>query len=74
VITAVAQDIAEETHEREENLDAIRKVERALRLLQDVKLVEETERLDDIASGLDQIMSETDRLSGELERLRAAEE
>jgi hypothetical protein len=74
VITAVAQDIAEETREREENLDAIRKVERALRLLQDVKLVEETERLDDIASGLDQIMSETDRLSGELERLRAAEE
>jgi hypothetical protein len=74
VITRVAEELAEETREREQHLDAVRKVERALRLLQDVELSDETQRVDDIARGLEQIMAEADRLAAAVERLRAAEE
>lgn len=74
VITRVAEELAEEIRERDQHLDAVRKIERALRLLQDVELTDETRRVPDIARGLEQIMRESDRLAAAVERLRTAEE
>lgn len=72
VIMDVAQDIAEEAKESRRHGEPVRKVERALKLLQDVALVPETERLGDIARALHKIAAEVDRLSEDVDRLRSA--
>lgn len=66
-ITRVAEELTEETREREQHLDAVRKVERALRLLKDVEVNEHTERLDDIARTLARVISRAEQLGSEVE-------
>lgn len=73
VIIEVAQDIAEEAKETRRHGEPAKKVERALKLLQDVSLVPETERLGDIARALHKISAEIDRLGTDVDRLRSAE-
>ena len=74
VITQVAEELAQESREREQHLDPLRKVERALRLLNDVELDEHTERLGDVARTLAELMTQAERLAAQVETLRAQED
>lgn len=74
VITQVAEELAQEGRERDQHLDALRKIERALRLINDVELDEQTQRLGDVARTLAELLTEAERLATQVETLRARED
>jgi hypothetical protein len=65
-IIDVALELAEENREARMQLETLRKVERALRLLRSVRVSDETRRLNDIARRLNEVITETDRLAREI--------
>jgi len=69
VIRQVAEEIDEEGRERSQNLDALNKVERALRALTSVELTDETERLPEVARTLEQVIAQAEKLASELDGL-----
>ncbi len=73
VVIRVAEDLAEEDREKAQHLDAFKKVERALRALNDVEIDEQTERADDIATGLASVIERAEQLAAELESLTTTE-
>jgi hypothetical protein len=72
-LMSVAEEIDEEQREAKQHLEPVKKVERALKLLQDVRLTDETRRLDEVAEALDHIVREADRLGEELDGVRSEE-
>jgi len=73
-IVQVTDDLDEEAREARDNLEPLRKVERALKLLRDVKLSDDTQKLGDVAHRLAAIDTEAGRLADAVSRLRAAQE
>lgn len=70
----VAEDLTELENERREQGEPLRKVERALRALQDVELTAETPRLADIARSLEAVMKRSEELSEQVDDLRSTED
>lgn len=73
VIMQVAEDLADEAREAAQQLDALRKVERALRTLNDVEVDEQTQSVEEIAKALGQVIERAEQLAVELEALGNAE-
>jgi hypothetical protein len=73
VIMQVAEDLAEEARETAQHLDAFRKVERALRTLNDVEIDEQTERAADITKALGEVIERAEQLATELEAMGSSE-
>lgn len=73
IITMVAEELAQETREREQHLDALKKVERALRVLNDVDIDDDTERVDDIARTLGELIARAEQLASQIESVGDAE-
>jgi hypothetical protein len=74
LIISVAEELAEEEHERHGNEQTARKVGKALKLLESLELGEDTQRLSDISRDLAAIMSQAERLARQVEALRSSQE
>jgi hypothetical protein len=70
-IIQVADDLTELANEQQQRTQPLRKVERALRTLQDVTLTAQTPRLDEIAQALAQITACVDVLAQRIDELRS---
>jgi hypothetical protein len=68
ILIDVAEEIADEQRDVQGQLEAFRKIERALKLLQSVRITDETRRLDKVAERLADVVVETDRLTTEVTR------
>lgn len=66
VLMEVAEEIADEQREAQGQLEPLRKIERALKLLQSVRIGDDTSRLDRVAERLAEVVAETDRLTSEV--------
>lgn len=73
IIMQVAEDLADEARETAQHLDALRKVERALRTLNDVEIDEQTESAEEVAKALGQVIERAEQLATELEALGSSE-
>jgi uncharacterized protein YukE len=73
IIMQVAEDLADEARETAQQLDALRKVERALRSLNDVEIDEQTQSTEEIARALGQVIERAEQLAVDLEALRSSE-
>jgi hypothetical protein len=73
IIMQVAEDLADEAREKSQHLDALRKVERALRTLNDVEIDDQTESAREVAKALGQVIERAEQLATELESLGHAE-
>lgn len=66
ILIDIARELDEEQRDAQTHLEPLRKVERALRLLRDVRIGAETRRLDDVAARLNEVITEAERLAGEV--------
>lgn len=73
VIIQVAADLADEAREQAQHLDALRKVQRALRALNDVEIDEQTESPSEIATTLGLVVERAEQLAAELEAVGGPE-
>lgn len=63
IIMEIASDLAEEGREAQTHLEPLRKVERVLRMLQSIRIGEETRRLDEVTTRLADVIAEAERLA-----------
>jgi hypothetical protein len=68
ILIDVAEEIADEQRDVQGQLEPLRKIERALKLMQSVRIADDTRRLDKVAERLADVVVETDRLTTEVTR------
>jgi hypothetical protein len=73
ILMDIAEEIDQEQRDVKSQLEPLKKIERAVKILQAVRLTQETQRLSDIGVRLDELGREAERVAAELSDLRDAE-